>query len=214
MKSTVFVLGAAAIALSACAQAPQGAGFSGIGSENSVTSTGQGPWQSGYAYKPSSSESVTVRKAADGRIVKNYTYGTPPVVPVSAAPARVPRNGVPVYYSKVKVKRTGHQSISVLTAGRSATSFMSSQWGAKYTVPLSFSDAEARMKVVVVDGMTFGVVAKMKRPFVGPRVANKPFSQAAVSAVTQRTGCGYGGKTVTQKDQYGTLYRLAILLSC
>ncbi len=215
MKSVAVGFGIMALGLAACSSPQQGAGFSGIGTEGSVTSVAQNPWQTGYTYKPSPSESVTVRTAADGRVVKNYTYGTPPpVVPVSAAPARVPRNGVPVYYSKVKVKRTGHQSISVLTAGRSATGFMSSQWGPKYTVPLAFSDAEARMKVVVVEGMTFGVVAKMKRPFVGPRVQNKPFTQAAVGAVTQRTGCAYGGSTVTQKDQYGSIYRLAILLSC
>jgi hypothetical protein len=215
MKSAVIVLGAAALALTACTSTRQGAGFSGIGSENSVTSTAQGPWQSGYTYKPSPSETVTVRKTADGRTVKNYTYGSPPpVVQTSAGSASVPRNDVPVFYSSATVKKSGYRSVSVLGAGRSAAGYGSSRWGPKYTVPLSFSDAEARLKVVVVEDMTFGVVGKMKRPFVGPRVAKEPFSKAAISAVTQRTGCTYGGSTVTQTDQYATIYRLAILLSC
>lgn len=214
MKRSATILGILAFGLAACTQAPKGTGFSGIGAENRVTSVAQDPWAGGYAYKPSPKETVTVRKTTDGKTIRNYTYGTPPAVVQASAAALPPRGDVPVFHSKSKVKKTGSQSISVLIAGRSAASYGSSQWGAKYTVPLAFSDADARLKVVVVDGLTFGVVGKMKRPFVGPRVDNKPFTQAAVAAVTRRTGCGYGGSTVSQKDQYASIRRLAVLLSC
>ncbi|MGR3614989.1 MAG: hypothetical protein ACU0BB_02975 [Paracoccaceae bacterium] len=59
---------------SACFGGPdKGKGFTGIGAEpQGVTNRQQVP--GGYSYQPSPNETVTVRRAADGRLIKTYDY--------------------------------------------------------------------------------------------------------------------------------------------
>lgn len=214
MKLFGTVIFTLTIGLAACGQAPKGVGFTGIGSEQGTLSATQDPLVSPSSYRVSSTETVAVRTTSEGQRIETYTYGTPSVTKqASSAQISIPRGDVPVFYGATSVKDIGSRSGSILIAGRSAASFGSSRWGEKYTVPISFSDAQARLKVVVVAGMPFGVVGKIKRPFFSAGPLSKTFGEDAIRAVTQRTGCRYGGKIVTRSQQ-GAVERYAVLLSC
>ena len=58
------------------------------------------------------------------------------------------------------------------------------------------------------------VVGKIKGPTFLLGQDRKSLKQEVVASVTQRTGCSYGGETVVQSDQYGTIHRMGVLLSC
>lgn len=217
MRTNILIVGLA-MALSACGgSAPKGTGFTGIGGEASVNSAAQRPLQGNYSYKPSPTEEVTVRRLPGGQTVKTYRYGSPaPNEPVLASVVPTPERvgGVPVFTTKTHSKNSNYGVAPVLISGRTALGYASSRWGSAYTVPIQAGDGSARLKIVVTDGLTFGVVAKLKRPFFGGRMSNSEYEKSVVKAVVRRTGCSYGGRTVVKSDQYSTPQRFAVHLNC
>ncbi|MBE1283058.1 MAG: hypothetical protein GJ676_07075 [Rhodobacteraceae bacterium] len=199
--NAIGVLGLVGL-LSACGPAPNGAGFSGIGAEPNVNETPSYlVGGTGYAAQVSQ---------------RTYTYGAtvPTLTTARATQAVLQRNGVPFSVLETRSKQQPNGDISVLVAGNRAMSYASSRWGTKYSVPLNVGNNTARLKAVSADGLSFGVVGKIKGPSVVSGQDRDSLKQEVVGAVTQRTGCAYGGQTVVQRDQYGTIQRLGVLLRC
>ena len=196
--------------LAACSGGPpKGTGFTGIGTEASDAATRQ--YQDAeYSYQPSSSERVAVYRNPDSSLRETYEYNGSGV----RVPNGVDLNGVPLTAITSRSKQMPTQAAQVLASGRAAAAHASSRWGSKYTVPLEIGDSSARLKAVTKDGLTFGVVGKIKSPFFSGQGDNADLTNSTIAAVTQRTGCGYGGNIVTQKDQYATIHRFAVLLNC
>jgi hypothetical protein len=205
MKINLLISAVACLGLVACS-APQGAGFSGIGAEPVVDNT-PSVLSGGTGYRAQYQTQETYRQT----YVQGATAGA---VSSRAAQSVLQRNGVPLSVTQGRSKPLPNQQMSVLVAGRRAVAHASSRWGAKHTVPLTVGQNSARLKAVTVDGLTFGVVGKIKGPTLLGGQDQDSLKQEVVSAVTSRTGCAYGGETVVQRDQYGTVHKVGVLLSC
>lgn len=205
MKKTSILILLTALGMAACS-APQGAGFSGIGAEP-TTADAPSVLSGGTGYGTGNGLTTDYRQA--------YVSGaSASPVTTRAAQSVLQRNDVPFTRIESRSAPNSNPDIALMTASRSAMSYGSSRWGAQHATPIAFGDAQARLKAVSVDGMTFGVVGKLKRPFVGQRMSDAQLGEAAVAEVTRRSGCSYGGRTFTLRDQYKSIVRLGVLLNC
>ena len=204
-KIAVLAVTSATLGLAACSP-QEGAGFSGIGSEPTVASSSS-VLTGGSGYGTTNQPTVSYRAAY-------LRAATPSAASDRVAQSVLERNGVPLARIETSSTPQANARTATLVAGRRALSHASSRWGAKHTVPLVVGQNTARLKAVSSDGMTFGVVGKIKGPSLLAGQDRSTLKQEVVSSVTHRTGCAYGGETIVQRDQYGTVHRMGVLLSC
>lgn len=175
MRPDLLALGLVA-GLTACGYSgPAGPGFTGIGTAGGVTKGVSSP-PDGPGSRLSAAGTLTQRPVSDGRTVAIYRYGAQ--APTGfAAPVGVPE-GIPGFRIETQTRNRIYRHAPVLVSGGTALGYMSSRWGSGYTVPIAIGDGRARLRLVTADGLTFGVVGKLKRPFWSGRMSNQAYQQA------------------------------------
>ncbi len=198
-----------AFALTACVETNQkrGVGFDAYDAAPHATA--------GTVTRPSQTETVTVTEASNGQVRTTYQLGNPPGASGgSAVEGRRMQWSVPLFVTTSLAYRNGGRPQPPEAAAWTAYSFLSSQWGPGYSVPFEFVRLTGRLRLVTVDGRTFGVLRDIKMPIFGVRPPGGNLGTAVAQEIGRLSGCRPNGVIVQRSGKYYELQGYAVGLTC